>query len=102
MSTLMTNRMLLPARDTRTLLVKWIVALLVPVAVFTFVWSGEEIVNAVISPGTAGPNLPTDPVSLIQSAIFIALFYLAVIVLAGYLVAADSGRRGMLSCGLMY
>ena len=100
MSTLMTNRMLLPARDTRTLLVKWIVALLVPVAVFTFVWSGEEIVNAVISPGTAGPNLPTDPVSLIQSAIFIALFYLAVIVLAGYLVAADSGRRGMLSLWL--
>jgi len=100
MSTLMTNRMLLPARDTRALLVKWIVALLVPVAVFTFVWSGEEIVNAVISPGTAGPNLPTDPVSLIQSAIFIALFYLAVIVLAGYLVAADSGRRGMLSLWL--
>lgn len=100
MSALMTNRMLLPARDTRTLLVKWIVALLVPVAVFTFVWSGEEIVNAVISPGTAGPNLPTDPVSLIQSAIFIALFYLAVIVLAGYLVAADSGRRGMLSLWL--
>jgi len=100
MSTLMTNRILLPARDTRALLVKWIVALLVPVAVFTFVWSGEEIVNAVISPGTAGPNLPTDPVSLIQSAIFIALFYLAVIVLAGYLVAADSGRRGMLSLWL--
>ena len=100
MSALMTNRMLLPARDTRALLVKWIVALLVPVTVFTFVWSGEEIVNAVISPGTAGPNLPTDPVSLIQSAIFIALFYLVVIVLAGYLVAADSGRRGMLSLWL--
>ena len=99
-SALMSNRMLLPARDTRTLLVKWIVALLVPVAVFTFLWSGEEIINAVISPGTAGSNLPTDPVSLIQSAIFIALFYLVVIMLAGYLVAADSGRRGMLGLWL--
>lgn len=95
MSALMSNRMLLPTRGTRTLLVKWIVALLVPVAIFTFIWSGEEIINAVISPGTAGANLPTDPVTLIQSAIFIALFYLVVIILAGYLVAADSGRRGM-------
>lgn len=100
MSALMTNRMLLPARDTRTLLVKWIVALLVPVAVFTFVWSGEAIINAVISPGTATSGIPTDPASLIQSAIFIALFYLVVILLAGYLVAADSGRRGMLSLWL--
>src|SRR6266849_2205946 len=99
-SALMSNRMLLPARDTRTLLVKWIVALLVPVAVFTFLWSGEEIINAVISPGTAGANLPTNPVSLIQSAIFIALFYLVVIMLTGYLVAADSGRRGMLGLWL--
>ncbi len=99
-SALMSNRMLLPARDTRTLLVKWIVALLVPVAVFTFLWSGEEIINAVISPWTAGANLPTDPASLIQSAIFIALFYIVVIMLTGYLVAADSGRRGMLGLWL--
>jgi len=86
--------MLLPARDTRVLLLKWVVALLVPVAVFTF-WSGESIVNAVISPGTAPQGIPTDPASLIQSAIFIGVFYVAVILLAGYLVAADSGRRGM-------
>jgi len=88
--------MFLPARNTRTLLVKWIVALLVPVAIFTFVWSGEEIINAVIAPGTVSVNLPTDPATLIQSAIFIALFYLTVIMLAGYLVAADSGRYRML------
>jgi ABC-type branched-subunit amino acid transport system permease subunit len=99
-SALMSKQMLLPARDTRTLLVKWVVALLVPIAVFTFVWSGEEIINAVISPGTAGANLPTDPGTLIQSTIFIALFYLAVIMLAGYLVAADSGRRGMFALWL--
>src|SRR2546422_4086278 len=86
--------MLLPAPDTRKLLIKWIVALLVPVAVFTF-WSGESIINAVISPATASGGVPTDPVSLIQAAIFTTAFYVAVLLLAGYLVAADSGRRGM-------
>jgi len=86
--------MLLPARDTRKLLIKWIVALLVPLAVFTL-WSGESIINAVIAPGSVGLNVPTDPVSRIQAAIFVTVFYAAVITLAGYLVAADSGRRGM-------
>jgi len=75
-------------------LIKWIVALLVPVVVFTL-WSGESIINAVISPGTAGGSVPTDPVSLIEAAIFTIVFYIAVLTLAGYLVAADSGRRGM-------
>ncbi len=36
---------LVPARDTRALLIKWIVGLLVPLAVFTFIWSGEAIIN---------------------------------------------------------
>jgi ABC-type branched-subunit amino acid transport system permease subunit len=92
----MSARVLAPARDTRILLIKWIVALIVPVAVFTFVWSGEQIINAVFVPGTVSRNLPTDPGSLIQVAIFIAVFYVVVIMLAGYLVAADSGRTGML------
>jgi len=87
--------MLLPARDTRKLLIKWIVALLVPLAVFTL-WSGESIINAVIAPGSVGLNVPTDPVSRIQAAIFVTVFYAAVISLAGYLVAADSGRRSMI------
>jgi len=87
--------MLLPARDTRKLLIKWIVALLVPLAVFTL-WSGESIINAVIAPGSVGLNVPTDPVSRIQAAIFVTVFYAAVITLASYLVAADSGRRGMI------
>ncbi len=95
MSTSISSSMLLPAPDTRKLLIKWIVALLVPVAVFTF-WSGESIINAVISPGTTSGNVPTDPVSQIQAAIFTIVFYIAVLLLAGYLVAADSGRRGML------
>ena len=36
---------IIPARDTRALLIKWIVGLLVPLAVFTFIWSGEAIIN---------------------------------------------------------
>ena len=95
MSTSISSGMLLPTADTRKLLIKWIVALLVPVAVFTF-WSGEAIINAVISPATASGNVPTDPVSLIQAAIFTTAFYVAVLLLAGYLVAADSGRRDMI------
>ncbi len=95
MSTSISSRMLVPARDTRKLLIKWIVALLVPLAVFTL-WSGESIINAVIAPGSVGLNVPTDPVSRIQAAIFVTVFYAAVITLAGYLVAADSGRRSII------
>ena len=95
MSTSISSRKLLPARDTRLLLIKWVVALLVPVTLFTL-WSGESIINAVIAPGSVGLNVPTDPVSRVQAAIFVTVFYAAVITLAGYLVAADSGRRGMI------
>ncbi len=95
-STSMNARVLAPAPDTRTLLIKWIVALIVPVAVFTFVWSGEQFINAVLAPGSVSRYLPIDPGSLIQVAIFIAIFYVVVMMLAGYLVAADSGRSGML------
>ncbi len=88
--------MLVPARDSRSLLIKWIVGLLVPVAVFTFVWSGEAIINnALLSLlGTASAALGF--VLLLQLAIFILIFYATVITLAGYLVAADSGQRGMI------
>ncbi len=95
MSTSISSNMLLPAPDTRRLLIKWIVALLVPVLVFTL-WSGESIINAVISPGTASGGVPTDPVSLIEAAIFTVVFYIAVLLLSGYLVAVDSGRRSMI------
>ena len=96
MSTALSSRMLLPARDTRTLLVKWIVALLVPIAVFTFVWSGEAIVNNVIL-GFLSPAATSYTTSaLVQAALFIVIFYATVIALAGYLVAADTGRRGMI------
>ena len=95
-STSMSARVLAPARDTRILLIKWIVALIVPVAVFTFIWSGEQFINAVLAPGTVSRNLPTDPGTLIQVAIFVAIFYIVVMMLVGYLVAADSGRSGIL------
>jgi len=87
---------LLPGRDTQTLLIKWIVALLVPVAVFTFVWSGEAIINNVLLGLIAPGSTPYDTPTLIAAAVFIVIFYVTVTALAGYLVAADSGRRGML------
>ncbi|MBV9708035.1 MAG: branched-chain amino acid ABC transporter permease [Chloroflexi bacterium] len=82
--------------QTRFILLKWIVALLVPISVFTFVWSGESIVNNVLL-GLLQPRLAvSDTASLIQAAIFIGIFYAVIITLVGYLVAADSGRRRML------
>ncbi|HLI08103.1 MAG TPA: branched-chain amino acid ABC transporter permease [Ktedonobacteraceae bacterium] len=91
---------LLPARQTRTLLIKWTVALLVPLIVFTFIWSGEAIVNTtllgIISPASSNYDTPT----LIQLSLFILLFYAAAIAFAAYLIAVDTGRRGMLEVWL--
>ncbi|MDQ6660661.1 MAG: branched-chain amino acid ABC transporter permease [Chloroflexota bacterium] len=90
-STAMNPRML-----RNTLLIKWIVGLLVPLAIFTFVWNGDKIVNNVllgfINPATSDYDIPT----LIQAAIFSLFFYGTIIALVGYLVAADTGRRGMI------
>ncbi len=96
MSVSVNNSGLLPGRDMRTLLIKWIVALLVPVAVFTFAWSGEAIINNVILGLTTPGSTPYDTPTLLAAAIFILVFYVTVVALAGYLVAADSGRSGML------
>lgn len=85
---------LVPARNTRALLIKWIVGLLVPIAVFTFVWSGEAIINNALL-GLLGQGVVSNIPLLIQLTIFIIIFYATVIALAGYLVAADSGLRGM-------
>ena len=94
MSLSRSSNILLATPDTRRLLIKWVVALLVPVVVFTL-WGGESIINAVISPSTASGGVPTDTGSLIGAGIFTVIFYGVIILLAGYLVAADSGRRGM-------
>ena len=85
---------LVPARNTRALLIKWSVGLLVPIAVFTFVWSGEAIINNALL-GLLGQGVVSNIPLLVQLAIFIVIFYATVIALAGYLVAADSGLRGM-------
>src|SRR6266571_9076538 len=96
MSTLMNPRMLLRETDTRTLLLKWIVALLVPVLVFTLVWSGEEIINKSVLGLFFGKNtLDYDTFTLVLAPLFVILFFVLAILLAGYMVAADSGRRGI-------
>ena len=89
--------MLVPARNTRALLIKWIVGLLVPVAVFTFVWSGEAIINNALLSLLGTGSVALGISLLIQLAIFILVFFATVITLAGYLVAADSGQQGMIA-----
>jgi ABC-type branched-subunit amino acid transport system permease subunit len=87
--------LLAPNRQIRVLLIKWVIALLIPVAVFTFGWSGEAIENNVLL-GIFSPNssIFSDVPSIVQGGIFCAVFYASVIALVGYLVAADDGRRG--------
>ena len=87
--------LLAPNRQIRVLLIKWVIALLIPVGVFTFVWSGEAIENNVLL-GIFAPNTSifSDVPSIIEGGIFCAIFYATVIALVGYLVAADDGRRG--------
>ena len=60
---------LVPARNTRALLIKWIVGLLVPIAVFTF-WSGEAIINNALL-GVFGLGGVSDIAVLIQIALFL-------------------------------
>jgi ABC-type branched-subunit amino acid transport system permease subunit len=86
---------LVPTRDTRALLIKWIIGLLVPLAFFTFIWSGELIINQTLL-SMLGLGSVSDISLLVEVAIFIVVFYTVVIALAGYLVAADSGHRGMI------
>lgn len=85
----------LPMRDTRTLLIKWIIALLIPLLVFNYYWQGDAMINQVVLGFTNPANALVDMVGQVQAVIFILLFYLVTLTLAGYLVAADSGRRGM-------
>jgi ABC-type branched-subunit amino acid transport system permease subunit len=96
------SRGLLPNADTRKILLKWLVALLVAVVVFSYVWGGEAIANSV-GLGVFYPsndNFDHDVLSLLQKSIFLLLTYGGVIALAGYLVAADTGRRSMVDVWL--
>lgn len=99
MSASMSSGTLVPTRESGPLLLKWGLALLVPLTVF-FIWSGDAILNNVLLGLTGANNIPYDITTLIQVAIFIVIFYLTVITLAGYLVAVDTGRRTMLDVWL--
>lgn len=96
MATLISRALLAPERDTRRLVVKWVVALLIPLLIFTFVWNGEAAINQIligffVHTSTIGAlyDFPT----LIGATIFFVLFYIALTALVGYAVAADSGKQ---------
>lgn len=94
MSLSISPRTLVPTNETRQLLIKWVIALIVPIVVFTFVWNGAEIVNTAL-PALFDPANASSIGSLLSAVIFMAVFYLTLIALAGYLVAVDSGKQGM-------
>ncbi len=96
MSVPINNRLLLPSRDTRALLIKWVIALLVPLAVFNWVWQGDSLINNVVIGFIVPANAIVDNVQQVEAVVFILIFYLTLLGLAGYLVAADSGRRGVI------
>ncbi len=95
-TTAVTPRSLTPTGNMRTLLMKWLIALLVPVSIFTFVWGGEAIVNnsllTLLSQGTKGETQESFGAA-VAAFLFILLFYGIITTLTGYLIAADSGRR---------
>lgn len=89
------SRTLLP-REERRLVVKWVVALLIPLLVFTFVWNGEAAVNQIllgffVRESTIGSlyDFPT----LIGATLFFVFFSIALTALVGYAMAADSGKQ---------
>lgn len=99
MATLISRTLLPSTRDARLLIVKWVVALLVPLLVFTFAWTGEAAINQIL----VGFFLPTsrlgslyDFPTLVGATLFFLLFYTALTALVGYAVAADSGKQNPL------
>ena len=99
MATLISRTLLTPARDTRLLVIKWGIALLVPLLVFTFVWNGEATINQILV-GFFARNTTLgsryDITTLIGATIFVVLFYAALTTLVGYAVAADSGKQNFI------
>src|SRR6266851_2042172 len=91
------SRTLLPsARDTRLLVGKWVISLLVPLLVFTFLWNGEVATNQILigffmrnNPLGSRYDIPT----LLGVTLFLLLLYAALTTLMGYAVAADSGKQ---------
>jgi ABC-type branched-chain amino acid transport system, permease component len=96
------SRSLLPDVDTRKVLFKWLVALLVSIIVFSYVWSGEAVANSIMLGIFYPQNVyyDHDVLSLLQKSIFLLAVYGGIIALAGYLVAADTGRRRVVDAWL--
>lgn len=92
--------LLRPERETRFLLFRWLVALLAPLLIFTFIWQGDAVINKIILGFLFPVQAVTAPDKAIESAIFMVAFYCLLIALAGYLVASDSGRRKTLNIWL--
>jgi ABC-type branched-subunit amino acid transport system permease subunit len=96
MATLISRTLLLPARDARRLVIKWVVALLIPLLVFTFVWNGDAAINQILlgffvrsSAIGSQYDIPT----LVGATLFFVLFSIALTALVGYATAADSGKQ---------
>ncbi|HVU68687.1 MAG TPA: hypothetical protein VHD63_16240 [Ktedonobacteraceae bacterium] len=85
--------LLRPERELRALLVRWLVALLVPLLIFTFIWQGDAVINNVLLGFMNPAHATTSADKAIESGLFMIVLYALVIMLAGYLVASDSGRR---------
>jgi ABC-type branched-subunit amino acid transport system permease subunit len=95
-ATLISRRLLPSEHKTRWLIVKWVIALLLPLLVFTFVWNGDSAINQILV-GFFLPNsdsgFPSDFLTLIGATVFFVLFYTALTALVGYATAADSGKQ---------
>jgi ABC-type branched-subunit amino acid transport system permease subunit len=77
-------------------LIKWIVALLVPLITFTFLWSGDAIVNNVLLGLVFGAPTDLETSTLVLAAMFTLVFYSTIITLVGYGIATDNGQQSML------
>lgn len=96
MATWISSTLLPSAREPRLLVVKWVIALLTPLLVFTFAWNGEAAINQILvgfflrnSALGSRYDIPT----LIGASLFFLVFYAALTTLLGYAVAADSGKQ---------
>lgn len=99
MATWISGTLLPSAREPRLLVIKWVIALLTPLLIFTFAWNGEAAMNQILvglflhsSALGSRYDIPT----LVGATIFFVVFYAALTALVGYVVAADNGKQNPL------
>ncbi|MGH2509810.1 MAG: hypothetical protein ACRDHZ_20720, partial [Ktedonobacteraceae bacterium] len=100
MATWIPSTLLPSAREPRLLVGKWVIALLIPLLVFTFAWNGEAAVNQILvgfflHNSVVGSHY--DYPTLIGALIFFVLFYATLTAFVGYIVAADSSKQNPLA-----